>query len=134
MCLLVSSNLFFYYHNVTIIFNLYSFLSRVEMCPEKFKHRYKQTRVFREGIFTRNAVQSVLSQVSSEKFFQYYELKVPEASFTYGDVQCAHNSIHVAGIYLNQQLTEKGNNNKNIHYFRTVQQILEDSLPDSLGH
>ena len=67
------------------------------MCPETFKHRYKQTRVFREGIFTRNAVQSVLAKVSSEKFLKHYELKVPEASFTYADVHCLYNSIHIAG-------------------------------------
>ena len=67
------------------------------MCPETFKQRYKQTRVFREGIFTRNAVQNVLSKVSSEKFLKHYELKVPEVSFTYADVHCLHNSIHIAG-------------------------------------
>jgi len=67
------------------------------MYPEKFKHRYNQTRVFREGIFTRNAVQGVLSSSTAERFNPHYELKVPNVPFHYGDVQCIQNSIFIAG-------------------------------------
>ena len=39
----------------------------------------------------------VLSKVISEKFLKHYENKVPKVSFTYSDVHCLHNSIHIAG-------------------------------------
>ncbi|KZS19858.1 putative tRNA pseudouridine synthase Pus10 [Daphnia magna] len=71
----------------------------VDICPEKFKHRYNRTRVYREGIFTRNAAQSVLSGLSAEDFQKYYTLKLPNVSAHYGPVQCSHNSIHIAGRY-----------------------------------
>lgn len=75
------------------------FLPRVDICPEKFKHRYNRTRVYREGIFTRNAAQSVLSGLSAEDFQKCYTLKLPNVSAHYGPVQCSHNSIHIAGIF-----------------------------------
>ncbi|XP_046459555.1 tRNA pseudouridine synthase Pus10-like isoform X2 [Daphnia pulex] len=71
----------------------------VDMCPEKFKHRYKQTRVYREGIFTRNAAHSVLSGISSLNFKKHYTFKVPNVGTHYGVVQCSHTSIHIAGRY-----------------------------------
>lgn len=70
------------------------------MCPGKFKHRYNQTRVFRDGIFTRNAVQSVLSGISSKDFQKYYSLKTPKFNSHYGEVQCSHASIFIAGNIL----------------------------------
>jgi hypothetical protein len=69
------------------------------MCPEKFKHRYNQTRVYREGIFTRNAAHSVLSGISSLNFKKHYTLKVPNVGTHYGVVQCSHTSIHIAGNF-----------------------------------
>ena len=72
-------------------------IDRVEMCLETFKHRYYPTKVSRDRIFIPNAVQNVLSKVSSEKFLKHYELKVPEVSLTYADVHCLRNSIHIAG-------------------------------------
>ena len=59
--------------------------------------RYKQTRVFREGIFSRSAIQTVLSTVSAEKFTKYFQLEMPEHKFSYGEVHCSHTSIHIAG-------------------------------------
>lgn len=67
------------------------------MCPGKFKHRYRQTRVFREGIFTRSAAQSVLSVISSKDFQKSYSLKTPKFTSHYGEVQCTHASIFIAG-------------------------------------
>lgn len=67
------------------------------MNPGKFKQRYRQTRVFREGIFTRSAAQSVLTGMSASDFKKFYTLKAPKCSFHYGKVECLHNSIHIAG-------------------------------------
>lgn len=67
------------------------------MNPGMFKHRYKQTRVYKEGIFTRSAAQSVLAKTDSTKFFEHYKLTTPKSSFHYGDIHFCHTSIHVAG-------------------------------------
>jgi len=71
----------------------------VDISPETFMKRYKQTRVFREGIFSRSAIQTVLSTVSAEKFTKYFQLEMPEHKFSYGEVHCSHTSIHIAGRY-----------------------------------
>lgn len=67
------------------------------MCPEKFKHRYKQTKIYQEGIFTRNAAHCVLAGMSSTNFQKFYSLKVPNVNAYYGAVQCFHTSRHIAG-------------------------------------
>ena len=67
------------------------------MTPEKFKHRYRQTKVFKQ-IFTRNGVQSILSDISDEIFNKHYDLTIPGVPFHYGDVACQHSSLYIAGI------------------------------------
>ena len=69
------------------------------MSPETFQHRYRQTRVYRGEIFTRNAVVSVLSKVTAEQFQKHFSLKIPSSTFNYGTVDCSHASLHVAGRY-----------------------------------
>ena len=70
------------------------------MNPEMFKKRYKQTRVYQHGIFSRSAVQNLLSDVTAENFNKHFKLEVPNHQFAYGDVDCSHTSIHIAGIPL----------------------------------
>lgn len=71
----------------------------VDMNPEMFKKRYKQTRVYQHGIFSRSAVQNLLSDVTAENFNKHFKLEVPNHQFAYGDVDCSHTSIHIAGRY-----------------------------------
>ena len=61
------------------------------MTPEKFRHRYRQTKVFKQ-IFTRNGVQSILSDINDETFKKHYDLAIPGVPFHYGDVVCQHSS------------------------------------------
>ncbi len=89
--------LFFFKVLILVVLSHFSPFFRVDMCPGKFKHRYRQTRVFREGIFTRSAAQSVLSGISSKDFQKFYSLKTPKFTSHYGEVQCTHASIFIAG-------------------------------------
>ena len=67
------------------------------MTPEKFRHRYRQTKVFKQ-IFTRNGVQSILSDINDETFKKHYDLAIPGVPFHYGDVVCQHSSLYIAGM------------------------------------
>lgn len=70
------------------------------MSPGMFKHRYKQTRVYKDGIFTRNAVQAVLADISASKFFEHYQLTTPKLGFHFGEPQFSHASLFIAGTAL----------------------------------
>lgn len=62
-----------------------------------FKLRCKQTRVYRGEIITRNAATTVLSQIDVDTFRTHFQLKVPSSPFHYGNIDCSHASIHIAG-------------------------------------
>ena len=81
--------------------------SRFEMDPVQFKKRCKQTRVYRGEMYTRAAVQGLLSRVMPSTFTQHYTLTIPKVFFHYGGISCSHASVFIAGVVpLNLSFTD----------------------------